>query len=548
MPWPRLAGVLAALAVLAPAIGLAQAPAARTSIVIATGGEATVPIPTLMEGPHATPGNTDVADQLFARLAQLGPTLITSGDRGFEPQLARSWTRRDSVTLAFDLDPRATWHDGVPVTAADVAFTFGRALNPAIAPRLAKLLRRVASVTAESERRVVFRFTESYPEQLYDAVFHVAPLPKHLLDSIPPTRLETAAFVQAPVGSGPYRWVRRVPGQYVELAANERFFLGAPALRRVLFRLVVDPNARINLLLAGEVDATENIPAPLSNVARVAADKDVRIVTVPSPTVGFLLFNQRDRRSRNRPHPILSDPDVRRAIGLALDRRQMVRAIFGSAAEVPYGPASPILWIRHGTPPPAGINLRAAQRLLDARGWIDHDRDGLRDRAGRPLALTLILPTTSAIRIQMAQMVQEQLRALGVGLEIERMEYPVYTERRNAGDFDIDFASTSQDPSPAGLSQGWSCDGGTNVARYCDPAVDSLLTAAARVTEGAGEAWHAVLRRIEDDAPAVFLYAPSYLYAVHRRFTSVRIRPESAWMSLREWTVGGPGARRPAGD
>jgi peptide/nickel transport system substrate-binding protein len=547
-PVPRLAAALTALALLAPAIGLAQSPGARSSIVIATGGEATVPVPTLMEGPHATPSNTDVADQLFARLAQLGPTLITTGDRGFEPLLARSWTRRDSVTLAFDLDPRATWHDGMPVTAADVAFTFGRALNPAIAPRLARLLRRIASVTAESERRVVFRFTEAYPEQLYDAVFHVAPLPKHLLDSIPPDSLETAAFAQAPVGSGPYRWVRRVPGEFVELAANPRFFLGAPAVQRLIFRLAVDPEARLNLLLGGEVDATENIPAPISNIARVAADKDLRIVTVPSPTLGFLLFNQRDRHNRDRPHPILSDPDVRRAIGLGLDRRRMVRAVFGSAGEVPFGPASPILWIRHGTPAPAGINLREAQRLLTARGWIDHDGDGVRDRGGQPLALSLSAPTTSAIRKLMVQMVKEQLRSLGIQIDVELMEFPVYIERRTAGDFDIDFASTLQDPSPTGLSQGWSCDGGTNFARYCDPAVDSLLTIAARATEGAGEAWHAVLRRIEDDAPAVFLYAPSYLYAVHRRFTNVRIRPESAWISLREWTLGGPGAHRPTGD
>jgi peptide/nickel transport system substrate-binding protein len=548
MPGARLAGVvLVALAITAPRAGLAQGGRARTSIVIATGQEATVPVPTLMEGPQASLANSDVADQLFSRLAQLGPTLITSGDRAFEPVLARSWTRRDSVTLAFDLDPRATWQDGAPVTAADVVFTFERARNPALAPRLSNLLRRIASVAAEGDRRVVFRFTEPYAEQLYDAVFHVAPLPAHLLASIPAASLEKAPFVQAPVGSGPYRWVRRVPGEFVELAANERYFLGAPAVRRVVFRMAADAEARLNLLLAGEADATENIPPPRSNLARVAGNRELRVVPVPSPTLGFLLFNQRDPRDRERPHPILSDPDVRRAIGLALDRRQMVRAIFGSAGEVPYGPASPILWIRHGAPAAAGINLQQAQRLLDGRGWIDHDGDGVRDHEGQALALTMIAPTSSAIRMQMAQMAQEQLRALGVRIEVDRVDYPVYSERRNTGRFDIDFASTSQDPSPTGLTQGWSCAGGTNVARFCDPTVDSLLDAAARATSRAGEAWHAVLRRIEADAPAVFIYAPSYMYAVHRRFTNVRIRPESAWLSLREWTVSAPDARRPAG-
>jgi peptide/nickel transport system substrate-binding protein len=542
------AGLGTALLMASSGGAAAQSNAARASIVIVTGEEATVPIPTLMEGPHASLGNSDIADQIFLHLAQLGPTLITSGDRAFEPLLARSWTRRDSVTLAFDLDPRATWHDGVPVTAEDVVFTFARARDPAIAPRLAALLRHITSVTAEGKRRVVFRFSHPYAEQLYDAVFHVAPLPAHLLRSIPPASMADAPFVQAPVGSGAYRWVRRVPGQYIELAANDRFFLGAPAIRRVFFRVATDADARLNLLLGGEADATENIPPPRTNLARVAADPDLRIVPVPSPTLGFLLFNQRDPRHPDRPHPILSDADVRRAIELAIDRRLMVRAVLGTAGEVPYGPTSPLLWIRHGAPPAAAMDVQEARRLLAARRWVDRDGDGVLDRDGQPLSLTLTVPGTSAIRQQIALQVQEQLRQVGIHLEIERLDVAVWNERRTAGKFDIDFSATSQDPSPTGLSQGWSCGGGTNVARFCDPVVDSLLTAASLATGNAGEAWHAVLRRIEDDTPAVFMYAMSYMYAVHRRFTNVRIRPESPWLSLREWTVGATPPRRSTGD
>jgi peptide/nickel transport system substrate-binding protein len=536
--WP---GTCLAAIVLAVPPAWAQQAAAQASIVIVTGQEATVPIPTLMEGPLASTGNSDIADQLFLRLAELGPTMMTAGDRAFQPLLARSWTRRDSVTLAFHLDPRARWHDGAPVTAADVVFTFERARNPRLCPRLAELLRRITSVTAEGQHEVVFRFSQPYAEQLYDAVFHVAPLPVHLLGRTPPDSLASTPFVQAPVGDGPYRWVRRLPGEYIELAADPGFFLGAPAIRRVFFRLATDPDARLNLLLAGQADAMDNIPPPRTNVARVRADSDLRVVTVPSPTIGFLLFNQRDPRAHDRPHPILGDIAVRRAIGLALDRRLMVRATLGDAGEVPYGPASPILWIRHGTPRPLGPNAAEARRLLAARGWADHDGDGVLDRNGLPLALTLTLPNTSAIRRQMALQAQEQLRQIGVRLDLELLEISTWNERRTAGRFDVDFSASSQDPSPTGLTQGWSCDGGTNVARYCDPAVDSLLESAARATDDAGAVWHAVLTRIEDDAPAVFMYAPSYLYAVNRRFTNVRIRPESSWLALREWTVAVPG-------
>jgi peptide/nickel transport system substrate-binding protein len=530
-----------------PAHVRAQASPDPSRVIIVTGGEASAPVPTLNEGPQNSVANTDISDQIFLHLADLGPTLITSGDHAFEPRLARSWTRRDSVTLAFDLDPRARWQDGVPVTSNDVVFTFARARDPALAPNLSRLLRHIVSVTAENDHRVVIRYSHPYGEQLYDAVFHVAPLPAHLLERIPPDSLARSAFVQAPVGSGPYRWVRRVPGQFIELEANPQFFLGAPAIRRVFYRLASDPQARLNMVLGGEADVMDNIPPPRSNVERVAATSNLRVVPFPSNIVGFLLFNQRDPRDRNRPHPILSELDVRRAIILALDRRAMVRATFGSAAEVPFGPTSPLLWIRHGAPEPVRPNLAEARRLLAKHGWADHDGDGTLDRNGVPLTLTILLTVTSAVRQELAQQVQEQLRQLGIHVELERVEFSLYNERHTSGQFDLDFASTGQDPSPTGLSQGWSCAGGTNVAKYCDRVVDSLMDAASVATTHTAEAWQAVLRGIEADAPAVFMYAPTFFAAVDRRFGNVRIRPESFWLSLREWTVAGYPPAKPAG-
>jgi peptide/nickel transport system substrate-binding protein len=509
----------------------------ETSIVIVTGAEATLPVPTLMEGAAGSVANIEVADQLFSRLAGLGPTLQTAGDRDFVPLLASSWTRRDSVTLVFQLNPRARWHDGVPVTAKDVVFTMERARNPSFTPRLAELLKRITGVTAEGERTVVFKFSHPYAEQLYDATFHVAPLPAHLLDTIPPEALTRSDFARQPVGNGPYRWVRVVPGQFIELRRNEDYFLGTPGIERVIVRVAADPDARVNLILSGQADAMDNIPPPQDNLRRIAAVPSLRLIPVLSPTIGYLLFNQRDRHDRGRVHPILGDARVRRAIGLALDRRLMVRAIFGSYGEVPYGPASSILWIRHGAPKPERQNLSEARQLLKAAGWRDSDGDGTLDRDGHPLALSLSLPNTSAIRKQMSVLLQEQLRAVGVRIELQQSEFPLWSQRRTAGDFDIDFASLSQDPSPTGLTQSWSCTGGNNVGRYCNPRVDSLIEAATQSSGDPAPRWQAVLRQIESDAPAVFLYTPVYVYAVNRRFQNVSLNPVSSWSLLREWTV-----------
>ncbi len=527
--------MIAALAMATSAPAGAQSERQSTSIVIVTGQQATTPVPTLMEGAANSVGNLDVVDQLFLRLAELGPKLLTSGDRDFVPGLARSWTRRDSTTLVFDLDPRARWHDGVPVTPRDVVFTFGRAKNPDVSPRVSDLLRQITSVTAEGDSRVVFRFARPYAEQLYDATYHVAPIPAHLLDSIPPDSVGHSSFATNPIGSGPYRWVRSVPGQFVELAAVPDFFLGKPKIDRVILRTAADPAARINLLLGGQADAMDVIPPQF--VERIASDTALRLISVPSSTMGYLLFNQHDPKNRARPHPILADNRVRRAITLAIDRNQLVQAVFGSQGMVPYGPVSQMLWIRQRSPRAEGPNITEARRLLAASGWGDSDSDGSLDREGRPLRLMLSLPNTSGIRRQMALLIQEQLRRIGVQVEIQQLEFPVYIERRSAGDFDVDFSAANQDPSPSGLTQSWTCTGGNNVAGYCNRGVDSLMQQAVRGRGDPGETWVKALTQIEEDAAATFLYAPAFMYAVNRRFRSVTISPQSSWMTLRKWSV-----------
>jgi peptide/nickel transport system substrate-binding protein len=487
-----------------------------------------------MEGAQSVTINHELADQLFLRLANLGPDRRTADERSFEPALARRWERVDSLTLVLELDPRARWHDGRPVVANDVVYTFARARDPRVAPKLANLLRHVREVAAQGERRVVVRFSRAYPEQFYDVVFHTSPLPSHLLG--PPAEPIPREFIDNPVGSGPYRLARAIPGQLVELTANPHFLFGQPTVTRVLFRIASDPEARINLLLSGEADATENLP--MGSLARIEAAPHLRAIALPSSSVGYLLFNQRDRADRERPHPILADAAVRRAIGLALDRQAIVRATFGRFAEVPYGPVSQLLWIREESPRAARANPVVARRLLASAGWRDNDGDGVLDRNGTPLALTLSYPLTSEVRRQVALLAQEQLRRVGIRLELARLEGAVWNERRTRGDFDIDFSSAMQDPTPSGLTQSWSCHGGTNVARYCNPAVDSLLERAISDPSGGSALWQAALRQIEDDAPAVFMYALLSVFPMHRRLRDVRLRPESPWLQLWSWRAG----------
>jgi peptide/nickel transport system substrate-binding protein len=505
------------------------------TLVIAVAREPTSPVPTLW---HNDGANQEASDLLFLRLADLGPTVNTADERTFIPRLARSWQRRDPVTLVFDLDPRARWHDGAPVTAADVVLGMNRARDPKLSPQISTLLRRIRSVTAEGDRRVVVRFTEPYAEQMYDATYQALPLPAHLLGAMPPESVQTSAFAQQPVGNGPYRFARRVPGQLLELQANDRFFLGAPRLKRVLFLLARDPEARLNLLLSGAADAIDNIYS-LPNPSRIEKLPSFNYYPVPGLVLSYITFNQRDPADTSRPHPILSDVAVRHALVVALDRIAIARSAYGPLAGTPGAPVSALLARSVDAPPSPPYDTALARRLLNERGWQDHDGDGVLDKNGRPLALRLMVPSVVAPRKLMATQIQEALRRLGVQLDLDLVEPGVYMLRRAAGRFDLEFWGVTQDPSPAGLVQSWTCAGigGSNVAHYCDPAVDSLIAAAIKAGPNASARWGVALGRMADDYPAIFMTAQVYSAAVHRRFDRVTLRPGSTWSDVWQWTV-----------
>lgn len=533
----RRPGVLTRLlpSLLLPLPAAAQATPAAT-LVIAVAGDPASPVPTLWRNDQA---NRELSDLLFLRLADLGPELSTIDEKRFVPRLARRWERRDNLTLVFELDPRARWQDGTPVSARDAAFSLDRARNPGLSPQTATLLRRIQSVTVETDRRLVVRFTEAYPEQLYDATYHAPPLPAHLLERIPPESLATSPFVSRPVGNGPYSFVRREPGQLLELAANSQFFLGSPGIRRVLFLTAKDPEARVNLLLTGEVDAIDNIYS-LPNWARLERLPSYRFYPVPGPNLVYANFNHRDPTDTTRAHPILADLDVRRALVLALERGEMARSVYGPLARVPDGPLSAILNRSVDGPAPVRSDTAAARRLLAARGWLDHDGDGVLDKEGKPLTFRLMIPSVVASRVALGTRMQEAWRRLGIGAELEVVERGAYIERRAAGRFDMEISASSQDPTPSGLVQSWTCAGigGSNVSHYCDPKVDSLLARAAVGSPGqARELYRDAVRQIASDIPAIFLAAPVFGTPVHRRFTNVVVRPESSWSLIWQWTL-----------
>ncbi len=506
------------------------------TIVFAAAGEPATLLPPLAEAAI----ERDIGDQLFLKLADIGQDQNTIGDAGFEPMLADRWSWTDALTLVFHMDPRARWHDGRPVTAGDVAFSFDAYTDTALASPLRESLRRVASVTAEDSATVAVRFRERYPEMFYDAVYHLRVLPAHLLGALPRAQWRGAGLAREPVGNGPYRFVRWVSGQRLELAADSTFFLGRPHIRRLIWRFTADLTVAVTQVVADEADAIEVLVSP-PNIERASAAPQLEVRPYAGTAYTVLAFNLRARGDTTRPHPLFADRDLREALVLATDREQMLRSVFGPYAKLPPAPipqAWTPLWFADLPVPP--FDTAGAARLLAGRGWRDADGDGVRERGGRRLAFAIALPGTSGMRRQYARLLQEQLRAVGVDVTIEEMDPPALQAALRGGTYDAALQTWVTDPSPSsGFPDMWRSDGAVNFGRYRSPALDAALARAEHATSAdeAARAWRTAFETLAHDAPAIVLNAPDNVAAVHRRFADVRLRPDSYWAWVRTWRV-----------
>lgn len=522
------------LLLLLGALGRVPLPAQQVpgTVVFAIGEDPTLPLPAITD----RTSDTDLADQLFLRLAILGPTFRTAGDNAMTPMLARRWQRTDPLTLVFEIDPRARWQDGVPVTARDVVFTWRLTMDPVVGKGRI-LMEPVASVEAVGARQVRVRFKRPFAEQLYLFSFNMQPLPAHLLERIAPAAIARSDFATGPIGNGPYRYVRRVPGQFVELRADPNFFLGAPTMARVVLRIAPDAAARMNLFLAGETDVMGDVQAP--DALKIKERPDVALINVSHNLLLWIGINQRQGASG---HPILGDRRIREALRLALDRRTMTNGIFGPSAGVPDAAQSQIwAWVTGGRMDGAVRDLAKARTLLAAAGWRDANGDGILDRNGSPLRLVMMYPNTSGARHSFALQAQAMWREAGVDVQLERVERAAFIERMNAGRFDLIIDGGNQDPTPSSLTQRWSCaaaadSASLNTLRWCDPTFDRLLAGAETAADPIA-AYRAALARMASEVPAIVLAAPLNQVAVHRRYTNVQVWPTKSWLSLWQWRV-----------
>lgn len=509
------------------------------TLVISVGGDPETLLPVLA----STVSGKLIGDMVYDRLAEVGDSLNTVGDHGFKPRLARSWTwSPDSLSIVFNLDSAAKWHDGNPVTSSDVRFTWRLYADSTTGSPFASAIASIDSVTTPDARTAVFWFGERSPMQFYDAVNAMSILPEHLLKDVKGPALRSAAISRAPVGSGRFRFVKWVPGQSIELAADTLSYRTRPNLDRVILTIAPDFNTALTRLLGGEADVLEQIPA--SSLADLAKDTSVRTVFVPGLDYNFLQFNLRDRKRKTAPHPLFGDRALRRAFTASLDRRGIVQNAYDSLANVAVGPTVRAYPTTDTTLRQIAHDPEAAKRTLDSLGWKDSDGDGIRERNGRRLEFNLGVPGPSKSRGRMALTIQEQLKQVGAKVNIDLLEFAAFIDAETRRDFDAVLGGWHVEPSPGGIRQTWGTAGsraksGSNYGSYensiFDAHVDSALSSGDLATRRAhfATAYQAII----DDAPAIWLAEPRIIVAVHKRLNTPGMRPDAWWANIADWSI-----------
>jgi peptide/nickel transport system substrate-binding protein len=493
------------------------APRAEGAVVIASGTD--------LEGmqPLATvhPLSRQVQRHLvFTPLVALDSTLA------IVPRAAVSWTWSEGGrVLTFAIDTSLRWHDGAPVTARDAAFTLALAADARTAwARRAELDGMAGEVVDDGSFRVRF---DRVPGEVPLVLTELPLLPAHRLAAVDPARLREDPFTLAPVGSGPYRVVRREAGRRWILERVTPFpaRLGGPGAAPVLVIAVVDEaTTKVAGLVSGALDLAGVNPATAALVER---DPTLRLVTYPTLFTNWLVFTA-DR-------PPFDDVRVRRAVALALDRRRLVDGGIGGFAT----PSA--AWTADAARDTTPADTARADSLLDAAGWR-RGADGMRARDGRPFAVTLLCAATADNAVE--QLLQGALRARGIAVTIATREpgamLAAARDPRRAHELLVTGVPGDLARGQLALLFGPSGAGGAlDFGGARPPTFGAALAAVRTAPDRAARdrAWAAAFAVLDSAVPATPLYHARGVQGASRRLEGVRIDLRGELATAPRWRL-----------
>jgi peptide/nickel transport system substrate-binding protein len=407
------------------------------------------------------------------------------------------------------------------------------------------------SVEVIDDSTVVFHFARPYPGQMFDAGLPI--LPAHILEKIPRKDLRTAPVNKSPIGFGPFSLARWSPLQEVILQSNQQSVVPGPAkLPQLVFRIIPEYRSRLSQIESGEVDLVSGVrPEDADRLAREVSAVD--IISTPGRDYDFLGWNNVDpdtyiasKGKTIRPHKLFGSSIVRKALTMAVDREEFVKAYLGRHGQVAFGGISPLFkWAFNDSLKPLPFDPRQAQTLLENEGWKDTDGDGILDNKGIRFSFTLKVPAGNQLRNVIATAVQEQLRHVKIDMKIEQVERGTFWQEITMRKYDAWLAGFSV-PLQMQLEDLWGSDLAMhpfNLVGFRNSRVDAILALTKSLkaeTDGAA-LWKEFQAIVHEQQPCTFLYWINNIVAVNKRIHGAHIGILGTTHHAWEWYIAEPG-------
>lgn len=457
---------------------------------------------------------------LFSTLVQHGYDLQPV------PDLALKWENPEDHITVVHLRTDALFHDGTPVTAEDVKFTYehlmdSKTLSP-FASRLRSIIDSIEVIDAHT-----LRFIQKMPVASFLTLVMTPVLPKNLVEN-------KANFPQKLTGSGPFKFVSQSPSEIV-FVPHEQYYGGSPKVDRLVFKIIKDDNTRFLKMRKGELDLVINA-LPLDKVdefRKPPLSDTYRIVEGPGISYNYLAFNLED--------PVLKDVRVRKAVAMAIDVEEIIEHRLAGQAIRSNGLLSPINPFYDASVPMVPHDPEEARALLQSAGF------GANPETKEVSRLRLELKTSNnAQSIAVGRILQAQLAAVGIDLDLRSYEWGTFygdirsgnfqmTTLRWVGVIDPDFYFEL-------FHSGQMPPRGDNRVRYADPEMDRLLETGRVTLEPVKRkaVYSEVQKKLAEDLPYLSLWHANNVSIVHKRVSGYRQHPSGGFLSFKDVVLSTP--------
>lgn len=378
-----------------------------------------------------------------------------------------------TIAMTWRLHEDVRWHDGEPFTSEDVCFTWRFVTSENSQTYNRDWYLGIVDCAMPDDHTVVF--TWDGPRGYYAGLFE-AILPEHVLGGM--TTEEVVNYTpynrgDELVGTGPFRFAEWRSGEYIRVVRNDDYWRGAehPAIDEIVWSFIPDSNTRLNAMKAGQYHYARLEP---TQVAEVEGQAGYRTSLISSNTFMHLDLSLNTERAE----ALFSDADVRRALFHAIDRNAIAEQLMEGTVRVADTPINPTSPYHNAAVTASTYDPELSARMLDEAGWAP-GADGIREKDGRRFTFTLLNRAGTAERIAIAQVIQAQLKAVGVEVDFETLESAAWTQSWRSFDWEAVVSAwfLPSDPSFTGL---YRCGGPNNMTGFCDPALDEVMVASDR--------------------------------------------------------------------